>query len=480
MKLSFVLFFIVVFTCTVFAQPETSLVKLKGRFDFENPAETIIAYRFLDGGSKLWLLGKSTIQVWDVPEKKVISSTRHDIASLSYGVFKSLSPDGRKLLTESYKDENKVFHPAIVVDLTTFKIVKVFDKTMQRGYWSRDGSVFVAINEGVKINDDSPVKESEVFFSNGDTFEPLNAIKVKDLDWNYLTPDGGQFFTTSVPTKKWLFGIPYSNGMANLISIWNTRTGENEKNLSVGGEDFAVLTWKLMPSPSGKYMAMVSKHRSKDEEHKIIFWELGGKDSPKYTLRANPRIRDSNIRYSPDEKLFAVDAGKNIQIYQSESGQKKGEVLDSALPDYWLADNQILINVFLGKMRAYNAVSGSKIYENPLYYDSYENVISSTTDANGNTSDSTETVITDQTTVVPHPDSKIFLTHSNQFVKLYNVQNGEFLETVVRPPLSLVKQKYAIREKTYVADAGWTNDGRTMFVIEGDKTAITLWDFTGN
>jgi WD40 repeat protein len=221
----------------------------------------------------------------------------------------------------------------------------------------------------------------------------------------------------------------------------------------------------------------VSKHKTKDEEHKLLFWELDGSDAPKYTIKANPKLTDSYIKYSPDEELFAVDAGKSVQVYQSKTGQKKGEVLSGYLPDYWLADNQILVNVSLAKLSAYNLSNGGKIYENPLIYDSYESVTSSSTDANGNTTDSTETIITDRTTVVPHPTGNVFLTHSNQFVRLYKQQNGELLETIVRPPFSLVKQKYAVREKRYVSDAGWSENGNIIFVVDHERTSISLWDF---
>ena len=483
MRILQIVFLCILFVFTAFAQteqtpekpPEKSLVKSLGDFDFENPAEQMINFRFIDGGTKLWMLGTNSIQVWDIQNKKVISSQRHGIEELSQHTFGPVSPDGSKFFFRRRKRlDYGSYLSAYIFDLQKLKQVKVFDaQPLVNGEWSKDGKTFVSVSRQPEPEKDTNVKKFAVTFWDGETFEQRKTITVPDLDWWYLTPDGGQFFTTSVPTKKWLGAIPYSNGMANVITVWNTKTGQTEKNLSVGSEDFAVLTWKLMPSPSGRYMAMVSKHKSKDEEHKILFWELGGSDAPKYTIKANPRIRDSGIRYSPDEEFFAIDSGKNVQVYESETGQKKGEIPNADLPDHWLAGNQILLKIFAKKMRALSVTSGEVIYENPLIYESYS---SSSTDVSGDTV-STETIVTDQTIVVPHPDGKLYLTYSNQFVRLFKVQSGELTETLVRPPFSVVKQKYSIREKRYVADAGWSPDGEIAFVINYEKNVISLWEF---
>jgi hypothetical protein len=124
-------------------------------------------------------------------------------------------------------------------------------------------------------------------------------------------------------------------------------------------------------------------------------------------------------------------------------------------------------------MRAFSVASGNLLYENPLIYESYS---SSSTDVSGDTT-STETIVTDQTVVVPNPAGKVYLTYSNQYVKLYKADTGELIETVVQPPLTVVKLKRAIREKTYVSKAGWSDDGKMLWVINADQTAMSLWDF---
>jgi WD40 repeat protein len=471
-----VLFFVaVLFTFQALPQTTESLFTLKGNFDFENPAEKVITHRFLDNGTKLWMLGTSTIQLWDVADKKVISSRPHGIEELAAYTLDELSPDNSKLFytRRKYLDVGR-FTSAYVFDLGALKQMQVFDpSTLISGAWSKSGKIFYTVSNEPKTGKKDEVKNLLVSFWDGETLAPLRTLTIQDLDWWYLSPDGEKFFTTSVPTKKWLGLIP--NEMANkatTITVWNTKTGQVEKKLSVGDEDFGVLTWKLMPSPSGRYMAMVAKHKSKEEEHRILFWELNGSDAPKYSIKADPRLSDSNILYSPDERFFAVDSGKNIQVYQSETGQKKGEILNTNLPDYWLPGDQILFTTFARKMRAFSVATGNIIYEAPLIYDSYD---SGQTDASGQTTGS-ETIVTDQTIVAPNPHGKVYLTYSNQYVKLYKADSGELIETVVQPPLSVARQNRAIRDKKYVSKAGWSEDGKTLWVINGDKTAMSLWD----
>ncbi len=480
MKLPRFFLFAVLFAFTafgaVFGQTDTSLFTLKGTFDFENPAEEIVTHRFLDDGRKLSLLGANTIQIWDVEKQEVISARRHEIEELRRYNVDELSPDMSKLFyTRRKRIEYGSFHSVYVFDLNTLKQVRVFDpRKFIRGEWSKDGRTFVSVSEGDKPDPKKSNKNFIVSFWDGDTLEPLKSLTIQDLNWWYLSPDGAQFFATSVPTKKWLGLIP--NEMANkatTITVWDTKTGQVAKKLSIGDEDFGVLTWKLMPSPSGRYIAMVSKHKSKEEEHRILFWELNGSEAPKYSIKADPRLSDSNIRYSPDERFFAVDSGKNIQVYQSETGQKKGEILNTNLPDHWLPGDQLLFTTFAKKMRAFSVATGNMIYENPLIYESYS---SSSTDVSGDTT-STETIVTDQTIVVPNPAGKVYLTYSNQYVKLYKADSGELIETILQPPLTVVKLKRAIREKTYVNKAGWSEDGKTLYIINNEKTSISLWDF---
>jgi WD40 repeat protein len=465
----------------LFAQTGSQFV-LKRRFDFDNPAEKLVTFRLLED-DKLWLLGTRSVQIWDVGGRSVISNKKHGIDELNEYSLQHVSPDGTRLFYGSRKyGEAGSFVSAFVFDLKALKQIRTFDaKALRTAYWSDDGRTFVSINDGVKTEKDGP-KNFQVSFWDGDTLELRKTIIVPDLDWWHLTPDGTLFYTTSVPTAKWLGILP--NEMADkatTITVWNAAKGQIEKTLSVGDKDYSVLTWKLTPSPSGRYMAVVSKHKSDNEENKILFWELNGSETPKYSIKANPKISDSNIRYSPDERFFAVDVGKDIQIFNAETGEKTGDVQNINLPDNWLPGDDIVFSTLLNKMRAYSVSSGKILFENPLVYESYDNT---TTDSDGNTT-TTDTVVVDHTVVRPNPNGKVYLTYSNEYLKVFRADTGELIETLVRPPLMLTKgerkeeTRRQLRFGKPVGEAGWSDDGRTFWMIEGNRTAITLWDYRG-
>jgi len=64
-------------------------------------------------------------------------------------------------------------------------------------------------------------------------------------------------------------------------------------------------------------------------------------------------------------------------------------------------------------------------------------------------------------------------------VQVYQADTGELLEALVRPTLTLVKESIIkrIKNRKQVSKAGWSEDGKTLWVIDGDKTAISLWEF---
>jgi WD40 repeat protein len=494
-----------------FAQDEPpSPVKLIGKFDFDNPSERIIRHEFLDNNTRLWMLGANTVQLWDVVNKKVISSEPHGIEGLSKETLGGLSPDRQKILVLSSKFNDKSFVPdpvtgapgapvpddvifsgkksglafrkAAVWDLNARKRLMMFEKPVYSGGWSKDGNTFFAssyVESSYLL--DSHQDEATYDFFDSDGLKLRSSTTVKDVVWTFLTPDGSYFYSASSPEQKGFLGIPWVNGMARVVNIWNTRAGQMEKGLSVGGEEYATLTWKLYPSPSGRNMVMVAKHKTRDADHKLIFWELNGSAAPKYIVKANPRIRDSMVRYSPDEQFFAIDAGKNVQIYNAASGELKSELKDAELPAYWMDDNRLALDIYTKRMGVIDTATGDKRYDLPLLYITTQEPNNSyTTDSNGNVTYGTDTVVADYTRVKANPDRLNFLTFSNRLVKIFDVRQGNLLATVLEPSFSVVKQKYGEHNKILVDDAGWSEDGKIVYVVDSDRRAISLWDFKRN
>ena len=47
---------------------------------------------------------------------------------------------------------------------------------------------------------------------------------------------------------------------------------------------------------------------------------MNGSIDPLYDIKPQPRIDDSDLRFSDDGKYFALDVGKNLQIYETATG----------------------------------------------------------------------------------------------------------------------------------------------------------------
>ena len=67
MRLFKIILLCLVFSSILFAQVSDKNFQFKGKFDFENPNEEILVYKFLNG-TRLQLIGPNTFQIWDVAE----------------------------------------------------------------------------------------------------------------------------------------------------------------------------------------------------------------------------------------------------------------------------------------------------------------------------------------------------------------------------------------------------------------------------
>jgi WD40 repeat protein len=154
-------------------------------------------------------------------------------------------------------------------------------------------------------------------------------------------------------------------------------------------------------------------------------------------------------------------AGKVTRIYEAQTGEKRFELQGSDLPYEWLNDNKVLLYVKYkigwssGRkhLEAFDIASGKMLYTQKLIYE--EPREPETGVAPGHY---------DDTAIIPHPDSKIFLTYSDNYVKLFDSQTGECLQTIVTP----------------VWRAGWSGDGKALYVISAGRRRVSIWKWTGN
>jgi WD40 repeat protein len=497
----------IIFSTVALAQISDEKFQFKGKFDFDNTAEKVLHYELFEDGAKLRLFGERSIQIWDVKNNKVLESRPHGIENLWTAPLSDVSPDKSKFVTLEFqapkleKDSPKVEIAARVYDARTGKLLAVLDKTskpVKAALWSENGKTLVTSSDavfarryGYRYSESGEilgnnVGEFELSFWDGETLEHRASITVNNITWRYLTPDGEKLLTTSGP-KRDVLGIDYASEKASTIDVWNTRTGKLEKQLPIGDETFFTKTRKLTVSPDGKTLAFILKSRKSDADDRMLVWDIyGANESPKYTLKANPKIDDSELGYSPDGKLVALDSGKNAQFYEISTGAKKFEVADAEVPDFWFVDNKVALFHKMDKIRGVEIPTGKTLFEKEVFYrtESHGNGIY-TTDSNGTMTEGTETEVVDYTRIVPHPNNKFFIAFSNQSVRVHDALSGNNLRSLVIPP-PVIKRKvkvigiFKVKIPDYgddlVTRAEWSDDGGMVLILDAKKKSISIWE----
>ncbi|MCW5962133.1 MAG: WD40 repeat domain-containing protein [Pyrinomonadaceae bacterium] len=501
MKLAKGFFCLLIFSLAAFSQntaPNSNgNVEYKGRFDLENPREQIKTYKFLDDGKSLLLIGERHFQFWDVENREVLKIVPHEIASNRKSGSWILSPDGKKLVAFNVVplEDAKTFEFVVSVwDVETGRQIAVFDKEKhpeKAGKFSKDGSTLITtdnplffvsdylyedrrtnVGEGIPLG--LYVGNSKVSFWDGETLEHRSDISLTDVSWYFLTPDGERLFTTQ-GEKKNLLGIPYSTEKADFISIWNTRNGQLEKQVPIGDDRYFVRTRKMQVSPDGKYLALIQKSRKRDSDDRLLIWQMDEfGDKPKFSIKANPKISDSDLIYSPDGKFVAMEAGGKVQIYELETGKLASQLRKAEMPDLWLANNSVAIDIDEKKIKAFDMVSDRAIYQRRVVYEDYSTTdYTGSPDAEGNYPTATE--IINFTRFSARKDGDAFLMFHNSSLEVVDPTSGRSIVNLITPKYDLKKKKFSSEKLIY--KAGWAVDGKYIFAFNSDRTAIEIWQY---
>jgi WD40 repeat protein len=461
------------------------VVEDKGNFGLFVVNDYINQYQYLERENQLLLIGSKNLQLLDLTNFKVVETRplvlpfgdrRPNYLDMDWPI----RPDGRYMvllglyvLRTKTKTEDK--QAASIIDLQTGKRVALLDHPdlIRTAMWSKNGKTLMTMDH---FYIDSLTRTLNVSFWDGETFEHRHSVTVENVTWIYLSNDGERFFAASGKGKS-LLGIKYVSDSNSVVRIWKTRSGELEKTIAVGDAQYQPKTREIGISPDEKFLLMVNKHKSVSSEHRLLAWEINGDVTPKYELRPQPKIDDSRVEFSPDGRYFALDVGRNLQIYETGTGKLKVELENVELPSWGWLDNDVLASVDYkqknffeqGKiLKAFNANDGQLLFKQRLEYDEIERP--------SYTGNGDETVVVTDTSLRPHPTRKIFLTVSDLFVKIYDSRTGALLQTVVHPLIRYDKMgKPKMTHGDTVHSAGWSKDGNTLYVFSANNTAVSLW-----
>lgn len=456
-----------------------TVVQLKGELVLEDAKDNILAHKFLADG-RLLLVTRRTVRLVDPSSGKLLESRPIDTGDFCEDSDRMINPDGRRMLVFGNRGcaskKDKIKRPPAIWNLQTGKQIAVLDtsaKPIRVARWSKNGKVLITSSDKYNPNF-SDSTSVEVSFWDGETFAFKNSLPADKVNWWYLTNDGDKCFYSVAPIKNFFYIDRYIGETGGPVRVWDTNTGRIEQTIMVSDGNVQRKISGIEVSPDEKYLTFVTQPpKSKDSERRLAVWEIDKSRYPKYEVKPTyeitptPKMPSYRVTFSPDGKFFALDSGKNIQIYQTSNGEKFSELLSvENVPTHWLDDDKILLFVYGDKMEALETATGKRLYQQTVLF-----VEGQSSDTEG----AIYTYVSDSTTIVVHPDRDLLLGFSAQLVKVYDSRTGEPLQSLVSPPMDYSKKKPRVSDKELVSKADWSPDGKTLYVINYDKNSISLW-----
>ena len=472
------------------------VVEFRGNFGLHVVADHIKWHKHLEGEDRLLLVGYRNLQLIDLPNARVVETRpvtlplRDSRGEYAVNDDWEISPDGERMLVVGHGDAvDGKRRLAWVWDLREGKRLAVLDKSpydISTGVWSKNGKTIITSDHHLNyVQNGYDVKHAFSFWD-GETYEYRGGVSLDNVTWWHLSDDGRRFFAAVGREKSWL-GLDYTSDSAGRIGIWDTRTGQLEKTIAVADKNFSPKTREIEVSPDGKLLVFVNKHKSNPAEHRLLAWDVDGPVQLKYEARPRPKIDDSRVVFSPDGRYFALDVGKNLQIYEAGTGEKRYELANVELPHTWLSNEVILDvhpkHVYQEKsdpMQGVDVTTGSVLYKTKLTFreEEYYQPIG----------DDKEKVIF-YTQVVPNPAGRVYATYDYEYVRLFDTRTGELLQTVISPPVKLGKDGQPLYDKkgqpklshgAAVESAHWSRDGRVLYVFSANGQSVSVWGVVGN
>ena len=473
----------------VYAQ-STAQFERVGQVAFSEAEGPIKATRLLDyqarNQSRIVLVGKRAMRVVDVTTANVIQFRALEIPDQEEENPRVISPDGRRLLVfgnyHQKEKKNTVLRPAAIWDLETGKQITTLErptKMVRAGLWTQNGKILATSSDRYApgFNGDRSI---EISFWDGETFKYLSSLPADKVNWWHLTDDGSKCLFSTAPIVNWFFIDRFIGDSGSAINLWDTRQGRLDQTLPISEVSSLTNTRGIEVSPDRRFLTYIAeKPKAKDIERRLVVRELDRNGSPvfqvkgKYELPPSPKLPKYGVQFSDDGEYFAFDAGKTLQIYETKSGQKKFELRKDETPTKWVNDNKILLYNEGDEIVARDITTGAERYRQKVVYVTYTYY--------ANTEDTIPVTETqDYTRIVPHPDGKMFLTYSAQYVKVHDAVTGAVLQTLVEPPIDTTKpvdpkKGPRLSNKSLVSSADWTAGGDGICVISYDERSVLFW-----
>lgn len=491
--------FLLCLFCAASAMPrDRAVVEYRGNFGLHVVDDYIRWRRLLEGGDKLLLVGYGNLQIIDLPNTRVVETRPAALPPEGSRVWDAtdewqLAPDGRRMLVFGASDDASGKKLGWVWDFREGKQLAALDKSpsdVRSGVWSEDGSTIVTSDRHFRyINSYEGDDANHVFsFWDGQSYEYRGSVALENVLWWHLSDDGRHFFAATGRTKRSVVGVRYVSDSAGVIRAWDAKTGREERTIAAGDRNFNPRAREIQVSPDGRFLVFVNKHKSNPSEHRLLAWELDGSPKPLYEIRPAPKIDNSAVAFSPDGSLFAVDVGKNLQIYETRTGQKRYELENVELPRAWLS-NDVIFDVHEKHLYGRDKSDPAQVVDVKSGGVLYRRRLAFREEAHYDYASGEDETALVYEKVLPHPAGKVFATYDYEYVRIFDTRTGELLQNVISPPVKRDERGNVLvngdgspklSHGAAVKGAGWSRDGRTLYVFSANGQSVSVYGAVGN
>lgn len=467
MKLLSSLILCAILTTAAFGQTGRAYFQMSERLTFSEKDDGFIRTRSARGGRQLMLLGKSRLQIWEPENTKLVNATGHMLASslgsnflqkLDYRPERTaLSPNSaRGVFTGKIKGYGNDL-VASVWDLSAGRLIDVLkaEGEVQTVKYSADGATILTIS--------GPPKDSVLTFWNAADNSHRNSIRVADLSFAHLTPDGTQVYTGSAKAKKWAGSInSYESGKS--ISLWNTASGKLEKTFTAGA-DLEFANWRnenTAVSADERYLV------SRVTGNKLAVWETAGDGQPLYVLNeADPKSELRLLGITRDSKYLMAVRGEKAELYKLATGK-----LYRTFPML----NELVYSVsndsrFLFIKDSYAVYAFDIDKEKQLYRLPFERKQEEPPNPNG------PNYVHTLEDFQASPDSKYVMVYGYSEVRIHDIETGALLQSLIDPKQVRYTAKGKISDSGLHNNmAGWAGENGSIYVFDKTGNAFFLWN----
>ncbi len=435
---------------------------LVSKVQFSNNKEKAIQVLPLETAGNLLLISKNEVRLWKPFEPAVLYSATHDIYANrgflsklikfnSYVVINRLGTKGIIINEEKGKDNDS----AAVWDLQKGEKAAVLErskKPTRTAQFSENGKIIITTH--------GDLKDSEIAFWDADTYAFRSSIDVQDLAWYHLSPDGEKVFTISGKAKKWLGVIVTDFKDANGIGLWNTKTGDFEKeynsqNINVGSQYAAT----PVLSKDGKLLTL-------ETEDGVVVWNTNDNSKPLYTISSkNMEEKAKSAGVTPDGKYFLVADDGKIKFYDFAEGKFQKEFSIRKDQSFEITnDNSFAVIRSFGSASIVNLENGESFAYLPV--ETFETDY--TQDCYSNCKYEIESLKIS-------PNGKYILIYGDKYVRVYDVPTGKLLQAFAHPQDAKFKKNKKIEDNGLSADAGWLAENNAIYVASKDRNEYLIW-----